>query len=243
MARGLLVATVLLRHYHWLLVLPLMHYASRFYQPMLPPLAYLAARAFGRLAHALEGAGATPPQVVRAAALGGMAFSCFQVMPTFVTTSKDVLGAALRHELANLDIEAHAATTGPRSYWYAIDRFMKMPNSMVMATTEVGMPAALSFERPIIDLAGLNETDFAKNPFSAERLFSRYHPDLIYMPHSVYPNVTAAIEASPAFKRYEVFTREELATKDFGLAIWRDSPHYRAMRAILGKKNPRVALP
>ena len=235
--RGLAAATLLHIAYHWLIVLPVMHYASRFYQPTVPALAYLTARALGRFHDAYErGFGGDPARLIPVAA-AAIAFLAHLVGTPLFTQGKDFFLAIHEKRWPELDLARHATTEGPRGYWYGIDRFLRLPNDLVIATTEVGMPSMLAPRKTIIDLAGLNETDFAKRPFSPERLFSRHKPDLIYLPHSVYVNMNRALLTSPEIAAYDVYSRAELGTKDFGLAIRRDSKHYEAMKAIMAGKS------
>lgn len=236
--RGLQAATLLLIAYHWLIVIPVMHYSSRFYQPTVPALAFLTARALGRFHRAFErGLGLDEARLAPLAA-AAIAFLAYQLGTPLMGHGKDFFLAIKDRRWPQLDVRRHATTDGPQGYWYALDRFMKLPDDLVVATTEVGMPGVLAPKKVIVDLAGLNETEFAKKPFSAERLFTRYQPDLIYMPHSVYVTMNKDILAAPQFKGYDYYPRAELKTKDFGLAIRRDSKHYAAMAAIMRQKKP-----
>ena len=236
--RGLQAATLLFIAYHWLLVIPVMHYASRFYQPTVPALAFLAARALGRFHRVFERAWGADEGRLAPVAAAAVAFLAYQAGTPLMIQGKDFFVAIKDRRWPELDLSRHAATEGPQGYWYAIDRFMKLPDDLVIATTEVGIPSMMSPKKTIVDIAGLNETEFAKKPFSAERLFARYEPDLIYMPHSVYPAMNKAILAAPQFEGYDFYPRAELRTKDFGLAIRRDSKHYAAMVAVMRGKKP-----
>jgi hypothetical protein len=132
-----------------------------------------------------------------------------------------------------------------------LDRFARLPDDLVIATTEVGLPGVLAPRKTVVDLAGLNEREFATRPFSAERLFARYRPDLVYMPHRNYAEMARAIEKRLESEGYDLYTARQLGMDDFGLAIRRDSRHYEAMREIVGMEpgaegtaaSPAVARP
>jgi hypothetical protein len=135
-----------------------------------------------------------------------------------------------------LDLQEHTRTGWPSEYWYRLDRFVSLPDDLVIAATEVGLPGVLAPRKTIVDLAGLNESQFARHPFSAERLFARYRPDLLYMPHPNYAEMNRAIEERLDAEGYDFHTARELDV-DFGVAIRRDSRHYDAMRRIVAMES------
>ena len=102
-----------------------------------------------------------------------------------------------------------------------------------MATTEVGIPAAMNPQKIIVDLSGLNETNFVRNGFSADYLFQNYQPDLIYMPHPHYQRTIEQISGHPHFvQSYEYFPASVLGV-EMGVALKRDSRYHSEMRAIV----------
>ena len=165
-----------------------------------------------------------------------IAFLAWTLTPQLLTASKDVANAVSHRNVFNFQPAKIAKNAGALKYWARLDQFSALPDDLVIATTEVGFPGALNPKKVIVDLAGLNERRFAMQPLSAERLFAAYRPDLIYMPHPHYVEMTKSIEAHPDFKKdYEVFSSRQVGASQFGLAIRKDSPHYAAMRTIAAK--------
>ena len=129
-----------------------------------------------------------------------------------------------------------------QTYWFGLDGFSRLPDDLVLATTEIGLPAAMNPRKTIVDLSGLNETAFAHHGFSADHLFQTYCPDLIYLPHPHYTRIIEQIINSPFFiQYYEHFPALELGT-EMGVALWRGSRYYPEMRAVLdrGASGSRV---
>ena len=119
----------------------------------------------------------------------------------------------------------------PSEYWIRLDAFSQLPDDLVIATTEVGYPGVLNPDKIIVDLAGLNDIEFARNGFSSLTLFSRYQPDLFLLPRSHYAELRRDISGSRTFRLgYEFFQPDP----GLGIALRRDSRHYHAMRQVLG---------
>jgi hypothetical protein len=232
--RGALIAIVLLIGYHWLLVLPVMGYSSRFYQLVVPALAYLTATTLGRWYQTFEAAGhLAGSRRGDALALTALALGWLFLVPSGVSATRNLRGRVLEGRCCDLDVWRLARTGWPSTYWYRLDRFVSLPDDLVIATTEVGLPGVLAPRKTIVDLAGLNERQFAREPFSAERLFARHRPDLLYLPHPNYVEMTRAIEERLETEGYDFYTARELHMDFFGLAIRRDSRHYDAMKRIV----------
>lgn len=105
-----------------------------------------------------------------------------------------------------------------------------MPDDIVIATTEVGYPGVLNPRKTIIDLAGLNDTEFAQHGFSVARLFARSRPDLFYLTTRHYATIRSALFTNPDFA-----SGYELLQSPGGLviALRRESPRYAALRAAI----------
>jgi hypothetical protein len=237
---ALAAATATFLLYYWLGPLPVMHYSQRFYHPMLPALFCLSWQALSRL----EDRVALPPDAERSPLFGAivcvsMAALWTGLMPATLTTTRDAVTAVLWRRVGRFNIKVHAQEAGPQKYWFKLDLFSALPDDLVIATTEVGMLAALNPRKVVIDLAGLNERGFAHERFRAANLFEKYQPDLIYMPYSHYREMNEEIKKSPSFREYEAFDRQSLGTKDFGLAIRKKSPHYEAMKTIIARYRPK----
>ena len=78
---------------------------------------------------------------------------------------------------------------------------------------------------------GLNDNEFARNGFSPQSLFVRYHPDLFFLPRTHYAALRNDLTRSPEFRSGYAFFRSE---KGLAMALRRDSRHYAAMRRVLG---------
>jgi hypothetical protein len=231
---GVLCGVLVCLYYYWRLALPVMYFSARFYQPTLPFLCWLSWRAIGRLERALGPAAEKSHLALLGCA--GMLAAWTSLVPMLLTTLRDISGALIAKRVGHFDIHFHSRQAGPQSYWFRFDRFAALPDDLVIATTEVGMLGALAPDKVVLDLAGLNERSLAHGAFEAAWLFDR-HPDVIYMPHPHYVEMIKAIHSSPAFDRYDFFDKSEIGAKEFGLAIWKDSPYYPAMRAIVDKKK------
>jgi hypothetical protein len=235
---ALCAATVFLLLYYWLVPLPVMYFSSRFYHPVLPALIYLAWQAAARLGAAVApvvGAGtrAAAFSLLGCAALAGI---WVVLIPQTVDSSRDAVTAGVWRTTGRFDALKHAKESGPQKYWHRFDKYAALPDDLVVATTEVGMLSAIMPRKVVVDLAALNETEFAHAGFDPGRMFDKYKPDLLYMPHPHYKEMTQAIQKHPAFGGYELFEKSALGTKEFGLAIRKDSKHYAAMKEIAAHK-------
>jgi hypothetical protein len=232
--KGLLIATALFIFYYLFCVLQIMQANQRFYYPTLPAIAFLAARSAVRLAQRLP--------VFLKRDLRRLPFSAgiFLILGAWVALWP--MGLLLYRravpKLASRRLARFDVTQEYKEiywyYWFCLDDFSKLPNGMVMATTEVGHPAGMNPDRTIIDLAGLNDRMFAHQRFSAAVLFQTYHPDLIYMPHPDYQGMLRNLTADPTFQRdYEFFPVRKLCSAQMDVALLRGSPYYEAMRRIV----------
>ncbi len=79
----------------------------------------------------------------------------------------------------------------------------------------------------------------AHNGFSTDSFFQSYQPDLIYMPHPDYREMSQQINADPYFKdHYELFSSSDLSTT-MALALNKDSEYYERMLQIVSDNTPR----
>jgi hypothetical protein len=126
--------------------------------------------------------------------------------------------------------------------WFALDQFSALPDELVIATTEVGHPAAMNPGKQIVDLAGLNDLELARSGFAAEPFFEQYSPDLLYMPHEDYQAMIDQIVNNTSFQnQYEHFPTQALGESALmGLALRRDSPFYPALRDIVQQQVQSV---
>jgi hypothetical protein len=210
--KGAMVGVVVFAAYYLIFVLQIMNAYARFYYPLLP--AIVLAGAYG--ARCLLQRTREVPFVLSLALVAA------------VFPHADVLGSPLG--FLRYDV-AFSSRSILGNVLFALDRFSLLPDDLVIAATEVGHLGAMNPRKTVIDLAGLNDTEFGRHPFSAKRLMS-LAPDLIYLPHPDYRGMNADILADPEFRaRYELHSREELQA--LPVAIRLDSPHYAAMERIV----------
>jgi len=238
--KAVLAATLVCLAYYWLLALPVMGMSSRFFQPAVVGLAFLTARALGRWERQLAGSLPSWSRETWSLAAGaGLLALWALLMPTLVeegsTFSEKVSKRKLRFDPQR---EAAKKTGGPREYWFKLDEFAKLPDDLVIASTEVGFLSAINPNKIIIDLAGLNDRVFAHRPFDADLLLGRYRPDLIYMPHEHYKTLNEALLASPEFDNYVHLGKYHTQTRMFGIAIRKDSRHFQAMAVLCEYRKP-----
>jgi hypothetical protein len=239
---GLAAATLLFLAYYLFFVLQIMYWEDRFYYPTLPALCYLAARSATTLIK--KGLSLARTEELKRPRLALLGLIFLVLGPTLLPTLSNIFWVRSLIDQGNydhfFDLPDHAIQV--HRYWFELGPVSALPDDLVLATTEVGNPAIYNPGKVIVDLAGLNETEFAHHGFSADYLLSRYHPDFIYLPHPHYEKMTAQIVSDPRFRKdYDYYPAEKITAK-WGVAIRRDSKYYAAMRAIVedGIRNPPV---
>ncbi|MFP4055641.1 MAG: hypothetical protein ACLF0G_02095 [Candidatus Brocadiia bacterium] len=233
---ALAVAAATFVAYYATMVLQVMPFNQRFYYPVLPVLAWLGSQAV----LALAGRPGGPTRRWAGGHAAALAALGLVVVAGFLVPS----GLWLRERWAAGQADAHVGRFGLQhgyraqwdTYWYRLDAFSALPDDLVIATTEIGLPGAMNPRKTIVDLACLNETDFALHGFSADGLFAKYQPDLFYL-HPDYAEMNREILTHPQFRRaYEWFPGREVLGTYLGVAICRESEHYAAMRAIVAAR-------
>ncbi len=239
--KGMLVAALLFVLYYLFFVMQIMPYEARFYHPALPALAYLGARA---TAHLIERGrawigGESGRRTAGILAGGAALLLLFGIAGTALAGELVALQrAAGDFDPAIYDPAEVYRRTGYHNYWYALDEFSALPEELTMATTEVGLPAALNPRRQIVDLSGLNEASIALHGFDADRILTDYRPDLVYMPNPDYNEIINSLTRSAVFNaEYELFAAQDLEAV-MAVALRRASPDYDAMRAIVARRVP-----
>ena len=250
---GLVIATCLFVLYYLFFVLQIMYFSQRFYYPTLPAIAFLAARSTARLIRKIpQTTKQTSQELIRELPRFYLLLATFlllaQLLPVAMSVSGRWLSEVSTGSFANLNVNDDYKANWTQ-VWFRLGRFSSLPDSLVIAATEVGHIAALNPDKTIIDLTGLNETSFARNGFSADLLFEQYQPDLIYMPHPDYQRMIAEITNHPYFiqhydyfpartlggVRYRVGRFTEILPNLLGIALRRDSPYYPAMREVVDR--------
>jgi len=249
--KSLIIPTMLFILYYAFFVLQIMPYHARFYYPTFPVIAYLGGVGAARLVASIPES-AKPrfidavwyhkrllilaPVVAILLGCAGFAYGIWKKGPAFVSLVTE----------SNLYFNVHEDYAKRwRHHWFELDKFSGLSDDLMIATTEVGLVAAMNPKKPIIDLAGLNETSIARHGFSGASFFKRYQPDLIYMPFPFYRGIISEIIGHPDFRTtYEHFPADELGTA-MGVAIRRSSRYYTEMRDLVrsGMKRHPVDAP
>lgn len=216
--------------YYAFFVLMVMFYMQRFYYPLLPLLVWLAMLGLDALWARVEAFKLRWPE------------SRFAVGAVLVSASLAIsfAGFGLFRGAATLpNGEPLLAQKNPNQLawiyarvWYEIQHFAQIRPSLLIATSDIGLPGIANYDWTVIDLASLNQTEFIRSGFSAEALMA-YQPDLVYLPGPHYAGLNAVLLADPDFvQAYEILHASKLQTYT-DVALRRDSPHYAAMRAIV----------
>ena len=230
--RALLGAAAVFTLFHAAALVPGLTPAQRAYPPLLPVLAYVAARRLAPLAlhlpqPAFRSLAVTLPVIVVAAlALGSTAVRQWAAVGRQGPDEERFdAGAAYR-----ADWSAH---------WVALDRVSNLADDLTIATTDVGMPLALSSRRRIVDLTGLHEHFLAHGHRTADNLLRRERPDLVYLPPARLAAMNAALHADPWFvANYDTWPAESLRAGT-GVAVRRDGPHTETLRALFASRAAR----
>jgi hypothetical protein len=100
----------------------------------------------------------------------------------------------------------------------------RLPAGSAIATTEVGYIGAYAPQVSVIDIAALNDEEFALHGFSSEALLQR-KPEVIVLPHPDYTGLVAAVLSDPQLlAQYSVYA----GAYNYGIAVRKDSPNYEA---------------
>ncbi len=232
--KALALATVAYLAYLLFGVVQMMPAFQRFYYPSLPAIALLAARSVARFVERMPSvwkvAIAKISPGLRACAYASV---CLYILPDLEQAKRSSF--VLTGNIANFDITNEYREDWSK-YWVALDQFSKLPSDFVFATTETGHVGAMNTDKVVVDLAGLNNTLFAKKTFSASLLFQRYSPDLIYMPPESFVGMNAELQNNKTFRDSYEWIPAASAQADMGIALRRSSKYYSSMQQILERR-------
>ena len=226
-----ILATTLLCMGFWLLgTLQIMFYSQRFYYPIWPALVFLAVRNLDFVSTTgLLKITSRARWVMFGAILGAMLLlqGLFLQEKKIYSKLTDLPQRIFVFDEWKVYGDDHSHN------WPGLELLSALPDQVMIATTEVGYPAALNPGKEILDLAGLNEPLFAKTGFSVDTLLSVFSPDIIYLPHPDYGEINQQLKNSAAFNsRYLVLSPKEVDGY-LGLALLKESPWFEeAKRAI-----------
>lgn len=216
---------------------------QRFFMPALPGLAFLAMRTFHGLAARLTQPTESHP--VRSSRHDGLVATALAVvliawfpLGTLRTTGRAMLRQGLRFPTTDTHYRERWAGN-----WIGLLDLRDLPDGLVVAATEVGMPGVLLPGKRVLDLAALNEPTLAWGRRTVAELVADERPDWIYMPHVFYERMIQRLVTDEAFQRDYVLyriDREHLvpacATTPWhplDVAIRRDGPYTARLERIL----------
>ncbi|MCU0479731.1 MAG: hypothetical protein MUE54_00805 [Anaerolineae bacterium] len=221
---GLLVGMMGYIGYYAVFVTQIMPEYQRFYYPTLPIIIWLACIGVLALIERLT-------QIIPL--VWGLLTRQIRFGIVFCIMVMCVIGVSGTLYEAHQFVYQHQNTYYPPhdARWYKLAQFARVDN-ITVATTEVGAVAVANFSWRVIDMAGLNDTHFALDGFSADKLLDDYRPDLLYLPYPDYIEMTEAIVTHPHFARdYTYFTAGQIRLP-MGVAVRNDSPHYSELLQI-----------
>jgi hypothetical protein len=248
---GALMATIAYLLYYRFGVVQVVSGHQRFYYPTLPALCLCAASAASDLwREPRPWITSWIERVPRTAVAGVVALAFLSVGPAALDAAHAARGEQRTGQLFVFDAAARFERGASRAarLWFGLTRFSQLPDDLVIATTEVGHPAALNPNKRIVDLAGLNETRFAHEGFSADRLFAM-QPDVIYLPHPDYQEMNAALRTHPVLRDdYRVYTKADLGLGGYAyttldLALRKSSRHYAELERIVAETRAELSRP
>jgi hypothetical protein len=231
-----MVATMLVFGvYFSFFVLQVMGYGQRFYYPLFPFLVYLALRELLTLQDNLkQGPGFQFTKIPSNIERGGILVLSGLLLYYGVDSARSLKLSDPGEHLAVFDA-GRTYKKDLQDYWARLDAIAGLPDALSIATTEVGMPAALYPQRIIYDLAGLNSPALVREGLTAEAVLLHCPADLIYMPHEHYAQFSNSLTTSQEFgKRYTVLLPLDVKAA-MGVAIRNDSPFAPALRKIFGQ--------
>jgi hypothetical protein len=230
---GLLLAACLYAAYYLFFVMQMMYFEQRFYYPLLPVVIYLAAGGLSVL------------ETIPAKFSGWLRHYQLHVQATasawllvlviffFPTQLPLIVQSAFhpdRNPLEAPDREFFAKDWS--KHWFELWEFSHVSPTLVIATTEVGIPAILNPEWYVYDLSGLNNAKMALNGFSMDDLLA-HQPDFIYIPWREYTVMFAAVMENPEFQQqYTLFYGWDVHSP-FDIAVRNNSPHYAKIVRII----------
>jgi hypothetical protein len=227
--KGALVSTVLFMVFYCCFVLQIMPQSQRFYYPSLPGILLVTFESIRYFARMHDPEFTQSSRFRRTAVF--VLFAFYVTLPSAIwNLDRLSMTPGIWAKGFQLVDEYRDTWSG---YWFCLDKFSALPDDAVFAATEVGYPIGMNPRKCVIDLTGLNETTIAHEKFSADIFFSVYQPDVIFMPHVHYAEMTANILADPFFRTNYDFYSPQITGTELGISIKRTSKYYRRMKDIV----------
>jgi hypothetical protein len=236
--KGLMIGTALFLGYHSSFVLPIMAFSQRFYYPVLPALIYLAVRAGGRLIEQARGSGAR----ARFGKTGPIVLAVIvsaSLVRASVSEGRVFDSSLAEGTVGRFSVVEHFDRAGFAKVWPGLDLIASLPDTVAIAATEVGFPAAMNPYKRIIDLSGLNDADIAQGEQSPAAVLRERRPDVIYLPHPDYREMNQQIRDEPGLLSAYDLSPAPSGPPSLRVAIRRDGRYYTRLQAILGTTGAR----
>lgn len=230
--KAIFAAMLVFGVYFTFFVLQIMGFGQRFYYPLLPFFIYLGIRELLELPKNLaQGPGLQfkriPHQVERIGTIALAGLLIYYGISFGINLKTAQMDS--RFAVFNAKATYRAELT---DYWAHLDALENLPNDLEIATTEVGMPAALYPKRKIHDLAALNNPKLLEAGLSAASVLKLCPADLIYMPHKHYVRFHTDLMQSKDFAARYVLLDAKIVKASMGVAIRRNSPYAEALLRI-----------
>ncbi|MBP6641071.1 MAG: hypothetical protein KA293_12340 [Bacteroidia bacterium] len=230
--KAIFAAMLVFGVYFTFFVLQIMGFGQRFYYPLLPFFIYLGIRELLELPKNLaQGPGLQfkriPHQVERIGTIALAGLLIYYGISFGINLKTAQMDS--RFAVFNAKATYRAELT---DYWAHLDALENLPNDLEIATTEVGMPAALYPKRKIHDLAALNNPKLLDAGLSAASVLKLCPADLIYMPHKHYVLFHTDLMQSKDFAARYVLLDAKTVKASMGVAIRRNSPYAEALLRI-----------
>lgn len=211
---AVLAASAVFAGYYLFFVTPIMGYWQRFYFPLLPFVLWLGTREWLRVMAELEHNAALHLGNLSRQATGWVAALTIAFLGYYGYQGVDqVWKRQATRVLFRFEIN-EMYKISKADYWYRLHEVSALPDEVSIATTEVGMVAAMNPGKRIIDLAGLNDTRLAEGTLSLTDALAAHPPDLIYLPHPHYVQMRKQLLQSPLLKdQYIVLEEDSLSAK------------------------------
>ncbi|HVZ76245.1 MAG TPA: hypothetical protein VG934_03210 [Candidatus Paceibacterota bacterium] len=201
---GIALSVMAVATYYLFFVIQIMPYEGRFYYPVLPGLIALLAALMARgwsWGRSLSREALLPTTVLVACAV------CGALLVAPLVQASEYTAYALLRERGAISTILHGTTlqnyeddAESQLVWPCLDAVDALPPTASVATTEVGLPGVLAPFRPIIDLAGLNDTQISLREATPADRIKEEKVDVVYLPTEYYyPVMRSAILAQPWF--------------------------------------------
>jgi hypothetical protein len=213
--RGVAAGVLFLLLYYSFFVLQVMGYGQRFYYPLLPGLLLLGGRGWLGLRIG------TPKRIW----LAGMGIVLLCGLWYGVRSAREY-PSSMPGVWDVEEIWREAAY----DYWPELVGLKLFPDDLVVATSEVGLPAVMLPENRLIDLVGLNEPYFLEHGCGPGQMLDLARPDLVYLPHPAYEELLADFLQDPVFMAaYDTFP----GIAPLQVALLKNSPHYADLKGLI----------